>query len=457
MPSDVIEVNEYEAEAITIIKDILSERGSFHLERRAQRYLTLAIGGNDFYRGYDFCRIKTSERVCWMSIDMWCCSDEIRSDKRLDGVNNKNQRHWKIYLTDNYDIRNYADILIAAYEGSSVRMVTDNSAQVNECQDNKSPERDELNYRIIGSSDSGSQKGRNLFEFVDDYTVIDLETTGFSPSDDEIIEFAGIKVKFGTVVDTYQTLIKPSMEIDDYISHITGITNEMVSDAPTLADVLPKILSFIGGDIIVGHNVSFDISFLRDNCERLLSHVFRNDYLDVMRISRMLLPDMKHHRLKDVAKRLEVTSKPSHRAMADTEATLECYQKLRLIYNDGKYARLPRIRTANGFDAKDITPETNVFDESNPLFEKYVVFTGKLELHTRAEAAQIVANLGGICENTVTKNTDYLVIGDMDYTGNVVGEKSSKLIKAEAYIAKGRNISIISETTFYKMIGEIKE
>ena len=300
-------------------------------------------------------------------------------------------------------------------------------------------------------------KGKSLFEFISNYTVLDLETTGFSPSDDEIIEFAGIKVRDDKVVDTCNVLIKPSSELDGYISDLTGISEEMLIDAPSIEQALPQILDFIGKDIVIGYNISFDVNFLYENTEKLSLGAFDNDYLDVRRLARELLPDMSRYKLKDVAKKLEVISKPSHRAMSDTKATLECYQKLKLGCNNGDYAFFFFIKTSKGFDAKDITPETNVFDESNPLFEKYVVFTGKLELHTRAEAAQIVANLGGICENTVTKNTDYLVIGDMDYTGNVVGEKSSKLIKAEAYIAKGRNISIISETTFYKMIGEIKE
>jgi len=297
-------------------------------------------------------------------------------------------------------------------------------------------------------------KGRSLLVFVEDYTVIDLETTGFSPSDDEIIEFAGIKVKSGTVVDTYQTLIKPSMEIDDYISSLTGITNEMVSDAPALIDVLPQILSFIGDDIIVGHNVSFDINFLYDNCNKLLSRTFRNDYLDVMRISRILLPDMKHHRLKDVAKELKTLVTSSHRSMCDCETTLKCYQELQRRHSDSTGATLPILKNKEKFNAKNIAAETNAFDENNPLFGKYVVFTGKLDRYTREQAAQIVVNLGGICENTVTKNTDFLVLGDTDYTKSIKDGKSAKLKKAESYILKGCDITVIPETVFYDMINE---
>lgn len=448
MSSNVIEVNEYEAEAITIISELLSGRGSFHLERRSENYLTLVVGE------YDFCRIKATERTCWMSIDMWCCSDEIRSDKRLDSVKNKNQRHWKIQLLGIYDIRNYADILAASFEGSMVRNAAYNPNQVDELQHTISSGIDKLHYKIIEPSNSRLQKGKSLLEFVDDYTVIDLETTGFSPSDDEIIEFAGIKVKSGVVVDTYQTLIKPSMEVDDYISSLTGITNDMLSDAPALIDVLPQILSFVGDDIIVGHNVSFDINFLYDNCNKLLSYAFRNDYFDVMRISRILLPNIKHHRLKDVAKELEIPITSSHRSMADCETTLKCYQELQWRHGESIVATFPILKNKDKFNAKNITAETDSFDESNPLFGKNVVFTGKLDRYTREQAAQMVVNLGGICENTVTKNTDFLILGDTDYSKNIKDGKSSKQKKAESYILKGCDISVIPESVFYDMITE---
>lgn len=112
MSNNVIEVSECESELLSIINDILSGRGEYYLERRSENYLTLVAGE------YDFCRLKATERTRWISLDMWRCSESIKNSEKLKNVSNKNQRHWKIKLSDINDIRNYADILVASFESS---------------------------------------------------------------------------------------------------------------------------------------------------------------------------------------------------------------------------------------------------------------------------------------------------------------------------------------------------
>ena len=100
-------------------------------------------------------------------------------------------------------------------------------------------------------------KGESLLRLPDDnYTVIDIETTGLDPSFDEIIELAAIRVRDGVITDSFSSLVKPSHEVSDFISALTGINNDMLSDAQAIYDVLPKYIDFIGDDIIIGHNVS---------------------------------------------------------------------------------------------------------------------------------------------------------------------------------------------------------
>ena len=123
-------------------------------------------------------------------------------------------------------------------------------------------------------------KGRSLVCLPQDYTIIDLETTGLSPRCDEIIELAAIRVRDGEVTDSYQRLVKPKERISDFISSITHITNEMVAEAPPIEDVLSGYIDFIGSDVVVGHNVSFDVNFLFDNCVSIFGNVFTNDYIN---------------------------------------------------------------------------------------------------------------------------------------------------------------------------------
>lgn len=93
-----------------------------------------------------------------------------------------------------------------------------------------------------------------------------------------------------------------------------------------------------------------------------------------------------------------------------------------------------------------------MFKKDHPFYNKNCVFTDALEKFTRKDAAQIVCNIGGFCENNVTKKTNFLIVGDFDYSANIKDGKSSKLKKAEQLILAGQDLHIISENTFYDML-----
>ncbi len=124
---------------------------------------------------------------------------------------------------------------------------------------------------ICGAKNNRVFKGTSLLESLENYVVVDIETTGYSPDFDEIIELGALKIENNIVIAQFQTLIKPEeMIISEFITEKTGITNEMVKDAPSLYDVLGKYVNFIGDNIVIGHNVNFDINFLYDYCEGVL-------------------------------------------------------------------------------------------------------------------------------------------------------------------------------------------
>ena len=175
----------------------------------------------------------------------------------------------------------------------------------------------------------GEHKGKSLLARVGDYTVIDLETTGLSPSVCEIIECAAVKVRDGVVVDSYSRLVRPYIAVPPFITALTGISNLMLRDEADIEHVLPEYLGFIGDDIVVGHNVGFDIGFLCAASRRMCGDEFANDYIDNMRLSRRLFPGERHHRLCDLEQRFGLHNERAHRALADTLLTQQCYERLK--------------------------------------------------------------------------------------------------------------------------------
>lgn len=106
--------------------------------------------------------------------------------------------------------------------------------------------------------------------FPSNYIVFDIETTGLNPKQDEIIEIGAVKIVNHQVVDTFSELIRPNQKISSFITQLTGITNEMVQEAKDIETVLAEFLLFINDQILIGHNVQFDLSFIRFNFEHYL-------------------------------------------------------------------------------------------------------------------------------------------------------------------------------------------
>lgn len=294
-------------------------------------------------------------------------------------------------------------------------------------------------------------KGKSLIDFPSDYVVIDIETTGLDPYYDEIIEVAALKISNGTIIDTYQTLVKPTdiESVNEYITRLTGITPKMLSNAPYFTDIKNDFLSFLNDSILVGHNVNFDINFLYDATNGSL----RNDFIDTMRISRRLLPELKHHRLKDMVAHYNISVDKEHRALDDCKTTNVCYLALctEVLNKFGSYENFYNSLKKHYLKASDIKTDSTEFDVNHPLYNKACVFTGTLERFPRKEAMQLVADVGGICQNGINAKTNYLILGNNDYCSTIKDGKSSKQKKAEELKLAGKDIEIISENVFYDM------
>ncbi len=159
-----------------------------------------------------------------------------------------------------------------------------------------------------------------------DYVVFDIETTGFSPVSNRIIEIGAVKVTGGEIVDRFSTFVNPETPIPFEIQKLTGIRDEMVLDAPLIEDVLPKFLAFSQGSVMVAHNANFDMNFIMENCRRLgCPREFT--YVDTMLTARVLLPGQAKHTLDAVCKTLGISLENHHRAVDDAEATAHMFVK----------------------------------------------------------------------------------------------------------------------------------
>lgn len=171
-------------------------------------------------------------------------------------------------------------------------------------------------------------KGSLIYDFPSDYTVVDIETTGLSPSGCEIIEISALKVRDDEIVDSFSSLVKPSKKINSFITNLTGITNEMVAEAPKIKTILPEFMNFVSNDFILGHNVNFDINFIYDNLFKYFKKEFTNDFIDTMRLSRKHC-DLKKHNLKTLAKHYQISIEGHHRALTDCHITFNIYKNIK--------------------------------------------------------------------------------------------------------------------------------
>lgn len=185
-----------------------------------------------------------------------------------------------------------------------------------------------------------------------DYTLIDLETTGLSATQEEIVEFGALRVRDNRIVTGFSELSRPSRKgydpskckrynalqdergvyfyISDFISSITHIDNVMLSTARAEKEVLKDFLDFIGDDLLLGQNVSFDYNFIKNRSEMLLNICFSREKKDTLYLSKKILPQLKRHRLQDLADYYEIDYRKAHRAMEDCYITKKVYDFLKI-------------------------------------------------------------------------------------------------------------------------------
>ena len=174
-------------------------------------------------------------------------------------------------------------------------------------------------------------KGNSLEIFPSSFVIVDIETTGFSPVNDKIIEFAGIKVINNRLVDTYSTLINPCRRLNSNIEELTGICSYDLINEPVIEEVIDDIANFIDTDIIVAHNAHFDINFLYEDFYNYCNFELSNDFVDTLKMARRLLPELRGHKLGMLAEYFGIDQGSSHRALGDCETLFKVYNNLKML------------------------------------------------------------------------------------------------------------------------------
>ena len=159
------------------------------------------------------------------------------------------------------------------------------------------------------------------------YCVLDLETTGISPKTEKITEVGIMKIKDGEVLEEFNEFVNPEKPIPEKVVELTGITDEMVKNADTIDKIFPKILEFCKGSVIVAHNASFDVGFLKYTAQQL-GYDFDFTYVDTLALARKLYPNLPKHKLGKIAEFLKIKVEVAHRALDDVDTTVKVYNEM---------------------------------------------------------------------------------------------------------------------------------
>ncbi len=185
------------------------------------------------------------------------------------------------------------------------------------------------------------EQGKTMPE---EYVIVDIETTGLSKYYHKITEIAAVKVRNGKKVGEFQSLVNPEVPIPRFITRLTGIDDEMVKDAPTIDEVMPRFLKFLGNGVLVAHNATFDYGFLHENALEHLGKGLENEILCTRKLANRLLPELPSKRLGAICEHLGIINEQAHRAMGDVNATVEVFNHFLEVMEEKGFRKADEIK-----------------------------------------------------------------------------------------------------------------
>lgn len=224
------------------------------------------------------------------------------------------------------------------------------------------------------------------------YIAFDIETTGLNPQENEIIEIGALKVRGGRVADRFIEFIRPQAQISPMITNLTGITNDMVANARSRSSVVTDFLDFCGEDVLIGHNVIFDYSFVK--CSAALDHLpFEKQGIDTLKIAQKALAGLESKSLGSLCEYYQIENKSAHRAYHDALATAKLYQTLAHYFEEQNPALFkPLPLTYKIKKQQPATPKQLSFLNSL-VRKKGITPTWDPDTLSRSEASRIIDSL----------------------------------------------------------------
>lgn len=303
---------------------------------------------------------------------------------------------------------------------------------------------------VSGAQDKIRQKGQERPAFLNNYTMIDIETTGLSTYRDRITELGAVRVRNSKVVAHFSCLVKfpNNNRVPAFITRLNGITEKQIlAEGVPAAQAMQNFRDFIAADPIAGYNVNFDLNFLYDLSEKMGLPRLNNDYVDVLRLAKVYYPHSRHNRLIDCMKRAGIAQVEQHHGLADSLDTIKVYQDLRRNYTKELLAQAQASLKNVNLLAKKM--DYRQLGRRNPVQEKKIVVAGHLHADP-SEIKTMINNMGGILTVTVAADTNYLLIGDHDF----FNKSNTELNAARKLIKNGAKIKRLSESFFLNMIAE---
>lgn len=305
----------------------------------------------------------------------------------------------------------------------------------------------------------------------ENFVAIDLETATSDRS--SICQIGITEVIDGKPIEPKSWLVQPEGNVYDSINiWIHGITPDDTKNSPTFPEVWKDVQPYLQNKIVIAHNTSFDMYALKDAFDKYGIEYPTFDYFCSLRIARCIIKGCYSYSLDVVANYLGLEFGKHHKADSDSLGcalvTLKCLEidgsqldelEEKYDFHRGRFstnlfvAQLKRDKQYKYSSIiKDLENHPELADKGNYFYGKSVCFTGTTKYAVRKDMLQLVKNVGGIPIDSVTKNTDVLVVGQQDY--RVVGSDgmSSKQKKALCLLEKGQNIEILSESEFLERI-----
>ena len=242
--------------------------------------------------------------------------------------------HRAIAITDHGCVQSFPDAMKAAAK-AKVAGTEENIKILYGCE----------GYYVNDVDDRVVVHGSGDMEFDGEYVAFDLETTGLSSQKDEIIEIGAVRMQGGKELDRFQTFVNPRRRLEQKIVELTGITDAMLADAPSIETVLPEFLEFVGDRVLVAHNADFDTGFIREACRKQgLPYGFTS--VDTLILSQNLLPHLNKFKLDVVSNALSLPDFNHHRAGDDAVTCGLIFHKLTDKLRELELSRLQEINPA---------------------------------------------------------------------------------------------------------------